>query len=95
MNKRQRKKNLMKSSPYIVAKKIKPNEAMVIQFDKNDDNFDLDVLNNFVNSYNDIIPKETTYCFTEDYEKYPVKTLHFIAEECMTDWGLPNDFRLY
>ena len=31
--------------------------------------------------------KETTYCFTEDYEKYPVKTLHFIAEECMTDWG--------
>ena len=39
--------------------------------------------------------KETTYCFTEDYEKYPVKTLHFIAEECMTDWGLPNDFTLY
>lgn len=39
--------------------------------------------------------KETTYCFSEDYEKYPVKTLHFIAEECMTDWGLPNDFRLY
>lgn len=39
--------------------------------------------------------KETTYCFTEDYENYPVKTLHFIAEECMTDWGLPNDFRLY
>ena len=39
--------------------------------------------------------KETTYCFTEDYEKYPIKTLHFIAEECMTDWGLPNDFRLY
>jgi uncharacterized phage protein (TIGR01671 family) len=39
--------------------------------------------------------KETTYCFTEDYEKYPVKTLHFIAQECMTDWGLPNDFRFY
>lgn len=39
--------------------------------------------------------KETTYCFAEDYEKYPVKTLHFIAEECVTDWGLPNDFRLY
>lgn len=39
--------------------------------------------------------KETTYCFAEDYEKYPVKTLHFIAEECMTDWGLPNGFRLY
>ena len=39
--------------------------------------------------------KETTYCFKEDYEKFPVKTLHFIAEDCMTDWGLPNDFRLY
>lgn len=39
--------------------------------------------------------KETTYCFAEDYEKYPVKILHFIAEECMTDWGMPNDFRLY
>ena len=39
--------------------------------------------------------KETTYCFKEDYEKYPVKTLHFIAKEVMTDWGLPNDFRLY
>lgn len=38
---------------------------------------------------------ETTYCFAEDYKKYPVKTLHFIAEERMTDWGLPNDFRLY
>lgn len=39
--------------------------------------------------------KETTYCFAEDYEKYPVSTLHFIAEERMTDWGLPNAFRLY
>lgn len=39
--------------------------------------------------------KETTYCFTEDYEKYPVKTLHFIAVEEMTDWGLPNEFKLY
>lgn len=35
--------------------------------------------------------QETTYCFKEEY---PVKTLHFIAEECMTDWGLPNDFML-
>ena len=34
--------------------------------------------------------KETTYCFTEDYEKFPIKTLHFIAKEEMTDWGLPN-----
>ena len=29
---------------------------------------------------------ETTYCFSEDYEKNPVPTLHFIAEETMTDW---------
>lgn len=39
--------------------------------------------------------QETTYCFKEDYEKFPVKTLHYIAEECMTDWGLPNSFRSY
>lgn len=39
--------------------------------------------------------KETTYCISEDYERFPVKTLHFIAEECMTDWGLPNEFRCY
>lgn len=39
--------------------------------------------------------EETTYCFAEDYERHPVKTLHFIAEECITDWGLPNDFKLY
>ena len=37
---------------------------------------------------------ETTYCVKEDYERHPVETLHFIAEECMTDWGLPNEFRL-
>ena len=40
MNKRQRKKNIIKTLPYTVAKKLKPNEAMVIQFDMNDDNFD-------------------------------------------------------
>lgn len=39
--------------------------------------------------------KETTYCFTEDYEKNPVKTLHYIALDSMTDWGLPNEFRLF
>ena len=39
--------------------------------------------------------KATTYCFTEDYEKNPVNTLHFIAEEWTADWGIPNDFRLY
>ena len=39
--------------------------------------------------------KETTYCFTEDYEKFPVKTLHYIIRDEMTDWGLPNEFRFY
>lgn len=39
--------------------------------------------------------KETTYCFTEDYERNPVKTLHYIAVDMMTDWGLPNEFRLF
>ena len=32
---------------------------------------------------------KTTYCFTEDYEKSPVNTLHFIAEERMNGWELP------
>ena len=39
--------------------------------------------------------KETTYCFTEDYERNPVKTLHYIAVDSMTDWGLPNEFRFF
>ena len=39
--------------------------------------------------------KETTYCYAEDYERNPVKTLHYIAVDYMTDWGLPNEFRLY
>ena len=39
--------------------------------------------------------QETTYCFKEDYEKYPVKTLHYIAVEHTTDWGLPNEFTYY
>ena len=39
--------------------------------------------------------KETTYCFTEDYEKNPVKTLYYIAVDSMTDWGLPNEFRCF
>ena len=33
--------------------------------------------------------KKTTYCFTEDYEKNPVNTLHFIAEERMNGLELP------
>lgn len=39
--------------------------------------------------------EETTYCIKEDYERLPVKTLHYIAQDTMTDWGLPNKFRLY
>lgn len=38
--------------------------------------------------------EETTYCVKEDYERFPVKTQHYIAFETMTDWGLPNEFRL-
>ena len=53
MNKRQRKKILMKSSPYIVAKKIKPKEIMVCTFAMNDEAYDagfsLDVVCNFIN----------------------------------------------
>ena len=38
--------------------------------------------------------QETTYCFESDYEKFPVKTQHYIIQERMLDWGLPNEFRL-
>ena len=33
---------------------------------------------------------ETTYCFKEDYERKPVPKHHYILQERMTDWGLPN-----
>ena len=33
---------------------------------------------------------ETTYCFKEDYERKPVSEHHYILQERMTDWGLPN-----
>ena len=33
---------------------------------------------------------ETTYCFKEDYERKPVPEHHYILQERMTDWGLPN-----
>ncbi len=39
--------------------------------------------------------RATTYCFTEDYEKFPVETTHYIICDEMTDWGLPNKFRMY
>ena len=35
---------------------------------------------------------ETTKCFDYDYDQNPPKTLHFIIEEVMTDWSLPNEF---
>lgn len=39
--------------------------------------------------------QETTYAFEEDYKRFPVKTFHMIAQDSMTDWGLPNKLRLY
>lgn len=33
---------------------------------------------------------ETTYCFKEDYERKPVSEHHYILQERMTDWELPN-----
>lgn len=38
---------------------------------------------------------ETTYCISEDYERHPVPTHHYILYETMTDWGLPNRFLQY
>lgn len=35
---------------------------------------------------------ETTYCTLEGYERHPVPTHHYILQETMTDWGLPNKF---
>ena len=34
--------------------------------------------------------QETTYCFKEDYDRYPDNTKHYIVFDRMTDWGLPN-----
>ncbi len=36
---------------------------------------------------------ETTYALAEDYDKEPVPVHHYITQETMTDWGLPN--RMY
>lgn len=38
---------------------------------------------------------ETTYCFTEDYERNPVKIIHCIITHKMTDWSLPNKAECY
>ena len=37
----------------------------------------------------------TTYCFTEDYLNHPITYRHFIICDEMTDWGLPNELKLY
>lgn len=37
---------------------------------------------------------ETTYAFEVDYKTHPVKVFHLIAQDSMTDWGLPNKLRL-
>ncbi len=39
--------------------------------------------------------QDTTYCFSEDYERNPVETHHYIIQDQMTDWGLPNILRPY
>lgn len=33
---------------------------------------------------------KTTFCFKEDYDRYPDNDIHQIVFERMTDWGLPN-----
>lgn len=33
---------------------------------------------------------DTTYAFSEDYDRYPVPEHHCILVDEMTDWGLPN-----
>lgn len=33
---------------------------------------------------------KTTFCFKEDYDRYPNNDIHQIVFEEMTDWGLPN-----
>lgn len=38
---------------------------------------------------------ETTYAFAEDYERNPIPVHHYILQETITDWGLPNRFNQY
>ena len=53
----------MKSSPYIVAKKIKPKEIMVCTFAMNDEAYDagfsIDVVYDFINMISKNLPKES------------------------------------
>lgn len=38
---------------------------------------------------------DTTYCCKDDYDNSPpVETHHFIAMDCVTDWGMPNSLKL-
>ena len=36
---------------------------------------------------------DTTYCFTEDYERHPEVDHYYICFDKMTDWCLPNEHR--
>ena len=36
---------------------------------------------------------DTTYCFTEDYERHPEVDHYYICFDRMTDWCLPNEHR--
>lgn len=67
MNKRQRKKNITKSCPYIVAKKIKPNEIMLFQIDMNDDNFEMGFVCELADHYFKCLPKESSIILMPDY----------------------------
>ena len=53
----------MKSSPYMVAKKIKPKEIMLCTFAMNDEAYDagfgLNVVCNLINMISKILPKES------------------------------------
>ena len=37
---------------------------------------------------------KTTYCIAEDYTMHPDNTIHLIAYDHMTDWGLPNEHKV-
>lgn len=39
--------------------------------------------------------QETTYAFAEDYQRNPVEMQHYIIQDQMTDWGLPNRLVCY
>lgn len=67
MNRRQRKKNITKSLPYVVAKKVKPNEVMLFQFDMSDENFDMGFVCELANKYFELLPKESSVILMPNY----------------------------